>query len=199
MLTRNKFIFMTLVVAVCGLSASATLGWRQHEQPARRLSSAAWKEKYKSTDDLIKGVDTVVLAKALGVDPGRIAFSADGEDALPFEIVRFEVLNGLKGESAGSQVSVERAGGTDPSGYSVNVDIDGGEFEIGNTYLLFLKRQEDGPYYYQVNDQGRYQVAGKRLLAVDSDEEVSANFHGKLVSEVVEIVKAKTLENKKEK
>ncbi|MFN2453158.1 MAG: hypothetical protein ABR577_02955 [Pyrinomonadaceae bacterium] len=191
MLTRNKFLTLTLVVALCGLSASALLGWTRHNSE-RRFSSAAWKEKYKSADELVNRVDAIVLAKAVGAQPGRIAYSENGEDALPFEVVRFEVVNGLKGARAGEQVSVERAGGTDSSGQAVNVDIDGGDFEIGNTYLLFLKHQEDGPYYYQVNDQGRYQVAGRRLLAVDPGEEVSAIFHGKLVQEGLEIVKQKS-------
>lgn len=195
MLTRNKFLTLTLVVALCGLSASALLGW-SHHNPERRFSSAAWKEKYKSVDELVSRVDAIALARAVGVQPGRTAYSDNGEDALPFEVVQFEVVNGLKGVNDGEQVSVERAGGTDPSGHTVNVDIDGGEFEVGNTYLLFLKPQEDGQYYYQVNDQGRYQAAGRRLLAVDPREEVSAVFHGKLVQEGVDLVKQKAAEKK---
>ncbi|HET9866057.1 MAG TPA: hypothetical protein VFQ06_02100, partial [Nitrospira sp.] len=84
---------------------------------------------------------------------------------------------------------VERAGGVDPEGNPVHLNADGGDFELGNSYLLFLKRQEDGPYYYQVNDQGRYQVEGGRLKGVDKDDEVSAKFHDRTLEEGIRIVK----------
>lgn len=195
-MTRKQFWTYTVVVALCGLSLSAAAGWRSHaEQPGRLLTSAAWKEKYKSTDEMVRRVDAVVLAQAVGASPGRVAYSSDGEDALPFEVVEFSVVDGVKGFRPGDQVLVERAGGTDPEGNAVHLDIDGGEFEVGNTYLLFLKRQEDdGPYYYQVNDQGRFQVEGGRLRAVATDDEVTATLHGRPVREAVEAVKQKAKE-----
>lgn len=85
-----------------------------------------------------------MLGRAIDKQPGRIAYSANGEDALPFEVVAFQVLNGLKGKNGDGVVYVERAGGVDPEGNPVHLNADGGDFELGNTYLLFLKRQEDG-------------------------------------------------------
>lgn len=193
-MTRRTFWTYTVVVALCGLSAAAAVGWRSHaEQPERLLTSAAWKEKYKSAKEMVKSVDAVVLAQAVGTSPGRVAFSSDGQDSLPFEVVEFMVVDGVKGFRAGDQVLVERAGGTDAEGNAVYLDIDGGEFEVGNTYLLFLKRQEDGPYYYQVNDQGRFQVEGGRLRAV-TDDEVTAELRGRPASEAVKAVKEKAKE-----
>ena len=52
-------------------------------------------------------------------------------------------------------------------------------------YLLFLKKQEDGPYYYQVNHQGRYLVAGDRLWAADPEDSVAKAFEGAPVSRVI--------------
>jgi hypothetical protein len=184
-----------MIVALCGLSAAAVVSWNRHQAKIeRQLSSAAWKEKYKTTDELVKRVDAVVLAQAVSTTPGRVAYSANGADALPFEVVEFNVLDGIKGAKTGGQVLVERAGGTDPEGNTVHLDIDGGEFEIGNTYLLFLKRQEDGPYYYQINDQGRFQVEGGRLRAVATDDEVTAPLDGRTVREAVDAVKQKAKE-----
>lgn len=193
-MTKRTFWICTIVVALVGLSAAAATGWRGHAgRTERRLTSAAWKEKYKSAKEMVKGVDAVVLAQAVGASPGRVAFSSDGQDSLPFEVVEFRVVDGVKGFKEGDQVLVERAGGTDSEGNAVYLDIDGGGFEVGNTYLLFLKRQEEGPYYYQVNDQGRFQVEGGRLRAV-TDDEVTAELRGRPASEAVKAVKEKAKE-----
>lgn len=186
---RKTFWMYTVLVALCGLSISAIAGWGRHQQPSRELSSAAWKERYQTAEELVKRVDTIVLAEAVSTMPGRVAYSSNGEDALPFEVVEFRVIDGLKGAKEGQQVMVERAGGTDNEGRAVHVDIDGGEFEKGGTYLLFLKQQEEGPYYYQVNDQGRYEVSGGRLKAVDPDDPVTAVFQHRPVAEALELVK----------
>jgi hypothetical protein len=186
---RKTFWMYTVLVALCGLSISAVVGWNRHQQPSREISSAAWKERYQTPDELVKGVDTIVLAEAVSAMPGRVAYSSNGEDALPFEVVEFRVNDGLKGAKTGQAVLVERAGGTDSEGRAVHVDMDGGAFEKGGTYLLFLKQQEEGPYYYQVNDQGRYLVSGGRLKAVSQDDPVTAVFQDRPVAEALELVK----------
>ena len=130
-----------------------------------------------------------MLGQAIDRQPGRIAYSSNGEDALPFEVVSFRVVDKIKGKKSDGIVYVERAGGVDPEGNQVYLDADGGDFEVGNSYLLFLKQQEDGPYYYQVNDQGRYQVEGGRLKGVDTDDEVSVVLHGRALEEGLRMVK----------
>ena len=157
--------------------------------PSRGKSTAFWKEVYKNPEQLVRGVDLIVLGQAIDKQPGRIAYSANGDDALPFEVVAFRVLNSIKGKNGDGVIYVERAGGVDPEGNQVILSADGGDFELGNSYLLFLKRQEDGPYYYQVNDQGRYQVEGGRLKGVDKDDEVSSNFHDRSLEEGLRIIK----------
>ncbi len=195
-MTRKTFWICTIIVAFCGLSVSAAIGLRHTEisQPTANFSAAAWKEKYRTTDELIKRVDGIVLAQAVAAVPGRVAYSANGEDALPFEVVEFRVVDGIKNFKTGDQVFVERAGGTDSEGNRLLLNFDGGDFELGNTYLLFLKRQEDGPYYYQVNDQGRFQVEGGSLKAVTPDDEVTAPLHGRQVREAIATVKQKVKE-----
>jgi hypothetical protein len=188
MLSRKKFIACTLLVALCGLSVSAIIGWNLHDRQPRRLTAAAWKDKFRSTEELVKGVDVVVLAQAVAVNPGRVAYSANGEDALPFEVVEFTAINGLKGTSDGAPISVERVGGGD-NDQSIYFGDDGGPVEIGGTYLLFLKKQEDGPYYYQVNNQGRFRVEGGRLRAADPEDEVAASLHGRGLGEVMQAIR----------
>jgi hypothetical protein len=189
-MTRRTFWTYTLIVALCGLSVSAALGWRHHQQPAGTARTAAsWKQHFKDAKELVKASDAVVVARADSVAPGRVAYSSDGQDSLAFEVVNFTVLDGLKGERDGSSVSVERVSGSQ-EGTVAYFDFDGGNFEVGGTYLLFLKRQEDGgPYYYQVNDQGRFHEEGGQLRAVEPGDPVAAIFHGRTLKEGKALVK----------
>lgn len=67
-------------------------------------------------------------------------------------------MQGLKGMATGERFLLDRVGGVDAQSDSVQVDMNGGAFQSGDTYLLFLKRQEEGPYYFQVNDQVRFYI-----------------------------------------
>lgn len=188
-MTRKTFRSYTLIIALCALSVSAALGWRHHQQPAGETRTAAsWKEHFRGIGEMVKSSDAVVLARADSVAPGRVAYSSNGEDSLAFEVVNFTVTRGMKGERTGSTVSVERVSGTQ-NGAVAFFNFDGGNFEVGGTYLLFLKRQEDGgPFYYQINDQGRFHVEGGRLVAASPDDAVAAQFHGRPVAEGLSLV-----------
>jgi hypothetical protein len=188
-MTRKTFWSYTLIVALCGLSSAAVLGWRHHQQPAGGgRTAASWKEHFRGIGEMVKASDAVVLARADSVAPGRVAYSSDGEDSLAFEVVNFTVVRGMKGARTGETVSVERVSGTQ-GGDVAYFNFDGGSFEPGGTYLLFLKQQEDGgPYYYQINDQGRFHEEGGRLVAASPDDPVAAQFRGRPVSEGVELV-----------
>lgn len=67
-------------------------------------------------------------------------------------------MQGLKGMVTRERFLLDRVGGIDAQCDSVQVDMNGGAFQSGDTYLLFLKRQEEGPYYFQVNDQVRFYI-----------------------------------------
>jgi hypothetical protein len=189
MLSRKLFWIVTAAVVAVAMVAGLQLGGL-HDDPERLLTHAAWVEVFDSPGKLALGVDAVVVATAIDVAPGRIAFSENGEDSLPFEVWHFEVAKGISGAYEGEVVSVERTGGLDHQGHKVYIDADGGAFELGQQYLLFLRRQEDGPYYYQVNHQGRYRVAGERLQAAAPHDRVAATFHGRPLAEGLAAVKA---------
>lgn len=190
MITRKSFAMLTLGVAALGAGGSAYIAWQAHAAKAApaKLSHAAWKVRFDAPSELPRGVDVVALATAVDARPGRIAFSSNGEDSLPFEEVTFEIVRGLKGMRSGETVVVERAGGVDYEGHHVILDADGGPFEVGATYLLFLNRQEEGPYYYQVNDQGRYRLEGDRLAATSEDDPVAGFFHGRSLDEGTRLI-----------
>ncbi len=200
----KHFLLGTIIAAIVGVSVSAMISWQSHqtveqvrsEEACDRNkpnSAAVWKEVYSTPDQLIAGVDLIMLAEAVSVTPSRIAFSENSEDELPFELVAFRVSNPVKGAKSEELVYVERAGGFDAKGQPITIDIDGGNFEIGKSYLLFLKQQEEGPYFYQVNDQGRYDVVGDELKAVGNDENdaVKDFFKNKIVGEGLRMVKEK--------
>lgn len=200
----KNFLLGTILAAVVGLSASATISWQKHQtvEPAgseeacettKPNSAAVWKEVYSTPDQMVASVDVIMLAEAVNITPSRVAHSENGEDELPFELVAFRVSNPIKGANGDHLVYVERAGGFDSKGRPINIDFDGGSFEIGKSYLLFLKHQEQGPYFYQVNDQGRYDVVGDELKAVGNDETdtVKDFFNNKTVGEGLRIIKEK--------
>ena len=185
-MTRRTFWTYTLIIALCGLSSAAALGWRHHQQPKRDArTSAHWKEHFQGIGQMVAASDAVVLVRADSVAPGRVAYSSNGEDSLAFEVVNFTVLRGMKGERTGSTVSVERV--SSMQGDTVAYfNFDGGDFEVGGTYLLFLKKQEDGgPFYYQVNDQGRFHEEGGRLVAASPGDPVAGALHGRSTADAL--------------
>lgn len=175
------FWAVSLVLAVAGFTGGSLIS---HET-ATAAGQAVWKEVYASPAEMAARVDAIALARVTGTRQGRVVWSENGEDALPFQIVELEVLQGIKGTAKAERISLERVGGTAPDGRALDLSYDGGAFEPGATYLLFLKKQEDGPHFYQVNHQGRYLVAGDRLWAADPEDSVTKAFEGAPVSRVV--------------
>ena len=183
MISRKAFWSVTIAMVVLGVASGALVG-NNLFAPATP-AHAAWKDVFEAPSELAQGVDAIVMAQAVGVEPGRVARSANGEDVLPYQVYEFEVLRGAKGAFRGERVFVERAGGLTSKGEAIVIDVDGGDFELGKPYVLFLKQQEDGPYFYQVNHQGRYHVANGRLLSIAQDDAVASFFDGRPVSEAL--------------
>ncbi|HVG06561.1 MAG TPA: hypothetical protein VNM67_02580 [Thermoanaerobaculia bacterium] len=173
MISRKLFWSLTLVLAVFGFTAGSLVG----DVPEVRRSEAVWKEVFRTPSEMVRNVDSVVLARMIEARPGRVVRSAG--DALPFEVVKLEVLRGFKGAAAGDRVLLERA----------RLDFDGGAFEPGATYLLFLRQQEGGPYFYQVNHQGRFLVVDGRLWASAHEDAVAGFFEGRPVGQALRFVR----------
>lgn len=167
MISRKLFWSLTLVLAVFGFTAGSLVG----DVPEVRRSEAVWKEVFRTPSEMVRNVDSIVLGRVIEARAGRVAGSAGGE--LQFEVVELEVVRGFKGAAAGGRVLVERA----------RLDFDGGAFEPGATYLLFLRQQEDGPYFYQVNHQGRFLLVDGRLWASTPEDAVAGFFEGRPVGQ----------------
>jgi hypothetical protein len=180
---RHLHIVLVAALGVAAFSLSAIVGWYSH-QVERPRTAAAWKNKFDSLPAQVRGVDVIALAEAVSTMPSRVAHSEDGSDTLPFEVTDFRVVRALKGTSDGASLLVERAGGSDGA-ETVFIDADGGDFEGGRRYLLFLNRQEDGPCFYQINDEERFEIAAGRLRAVAADGPIAAVLHGRGVDEAL--------------
>jgi hypothetical protein len=181
MISRKTFWSVAVAVAVVGAASGVLMGNAFAPTPP---SHAAWKDVFEAAPQLSRGVDSIVVAKAVGVEPGRVAYSDNGKDALPYQVYEFEVVNGVKGAQKGERVFVERAGGP-----GIVIDVDGGPYELGATYMLFLNKQTDGPYHYQVNHQGRYLISDMTLYGVDPSDPVISFFEGRPLSEGIGLVR----------
>lgn len=186
MISRKTFWSVALAIAVVGAASGMLVANSLAPAPS---AHAAWKDVFEAPSQLSRSVDSIVVAKAVAVEPGRVAYSDGGKDFLPYQVFEFEVVNGVKGAEKGQRLFVERAGGVGPGGENIVLDVDGGPFELGASYMLFLNKQDDGPYYYQVNHQGRYLISEKTLYGVDPNDQVVSFFEGRPVSEGIGLIR----------
>lgn len=189
----TKRTFSLAAVAVIALAVASSLGSLQlfhqtHDVDARRFHTA-WKDTYAAPGPMVRDVDAIVLARHVGTSPGRVAFSDNPEDAVPFELNHFVVEQGMKGVKSGATITIERVGGT-VNGASVILDADGGPYAAGEQYVLFLKKQPESSFYYVVNDQARFGVDREQRLVPASDGAVADALRGATVRDLGAQVRA---------
>jgi hypothetical protein len=190
MISTKRFTLVSVTLAALGFSSAAWITWELRDPGVR--SSAAWAFEAGDLGELTLSADAVVLARATETVPSRVAFSDLGDDALPYEATSFLVEQSIRGPAAGETIWVERAGGLDPVELvDVVIDADGGAFDVGSTYLLFLKEQEPGGYYYQINGQSRFVLHRDRLLsfAGSEDDPVIESLHGQRLTNALEMLR----------
>ena len=174
MITRRTFFMVSAVVATFALSASAFVGWTQHN-PDRRMVKAHWEFNPTSLAQMAAHSDAIVVARAESSSAGRTACDDSGYDCLQFENVAFSTLRPLKGDVGGT-FELERVAAS--SDEAIFFDGDGGEYEAGRTYLLFLDRGEPGNFILS-SDQGRFDVTNGRLHAVAREGGAASVLHGR--------------------
>ena len=181
MITNKTFWTVAIALAFAGIAGYSAVALR-FSTPGTVRCDDAWAFVADSAPSLVWNSEAIVFAETVAVHPGRVASSDGGEDLLPFQIVEFKVSNTLKGSFPDGRLFVERAGGFEPVNRVFHtIDIDGGEFVLGHSYLLFLNEQPgDTGLFYQVNDQGRYELIDGRLQAIDPDgDRVQQLFQGR--------------------
>lgn len=189
MISTKKVIIVSAFLAMVGFSASSLVVCAGIKDNTRFKSQAAWVFKARDLQGLVKEADIIMVADAGMTFASRMAYSDNGLEELPYQIVELTVVNPLKGIQFGPPVLVERAGGIYSDGTTVNIDADGGDFMTGEQCLLFLKRQENGGgFYYILNDQARYSIRNNYLFGLDPDEAVTSQLHGKTLSDATTII-----------
>ena len=183
----KKRTFFLAATAVIALAVASSLGSLQlfhqtHDADAKRFHTA-WKDTYAAPGAMVRGVDAIVMARFVGTSPGRVAFSDNPEDAIPFELNHFVVEQGMKGVRSGAAITIERVGGV-ANGESIVLDADGGAYAAGEQYVLFLKKQPESNFYYVVNDQARFSVDREQRLVPVSDGDVATALGGSSVREL---------------
>jgi hypothetical protein len=153
----NKLCSIVLfAAALTGFGATRALVEAGKETTAS--ASALWVFQTAELREMAAFADAIVVADARATFPGRQAYSDTGEAHLPFQVIQFHVKDAIKGAAPGEQLYVERAGGTDLEGDTVEFDFDGGAYAQGASYVLFLKRKPEDELYYVINDEARYDV-----------------------------------------
>lgn len=180
---RKLAIFGLALVA--GVVTALVVGYFASEQPKTLHARVQWERVYRTPVGLIADADLIVEAKHVAAEPGRAA--GEGEDATPFTNNTFAVESVLKGEFHDTDLVVEQTGGMMPDGVLMDVN-DGGPFEPGESYLLFLKEQGNGMYFV-INHQARYQINADVLQGVDPTDDVVAELHGQRLRTIREPIR----------
>lgn len=118
-----------------------------------------------SLEEMIKVADIVAVGTALRVSPGRVVPIDDSDTvnlSLAFQLVDLVVDEIVKGDAL-TVITLERLDDAQ-NGRPVTSHHDGGPFAAGSRHLLFLKKQDDTPYYYLVNDEARFAVTSDGRL-----------------------------------
>jgi hypothetical protein len=165
---------------VAGIGLAVTIGHVAVRKPLPLQARAHWKDLYRTPAGLVAGADLIVIAEHVSAEPGRVV--GEGEDATPFTNNTFRVQELLKGEHNGTSLVVEQTGGLLPTGVVLSIN-DGGPYEQGRSYLLFLKDRGDGVYYV-INHQARYLIEEGLLQGVDPADPVVASINGQALAQV---------------
>ena len=177
---------LKLAVALLTLVGASALGfWGTHQlihnaSPA----NAHWAVRFAELEAMAFGVDLVAVGTVIGVAPGRVALSDGGEDGIAYTNVTFALHTVLKGSRQDRTIVLEQTGGVLPDGSILSID-DGGPYERGERYLLFLNKQPDSSYYYLVHPQGRFLIKAGRLLAVAPRDRVASRLHKRTEAEAI--------------
>lgn len=184
-MNKKRFAIAAVVVVAAAVVTGMLLAPLTHDHDSFHM---AWKDTFETPRAMIRNVDAIVVARMIGTSPGRVAFSTSPEDAVPFELNHFQVERSfVDGISSGAALTVERIGGA-VDDERIVLDADGGAYIPGESYVLFLNRQEESDFFYLVNDEGRYGVTPDERLVTDRDGAVAMALNGETLGGLASLV-----------
>ncbi|MCI0397409.1 MAG: hypothetical protein L0332_29450 [Chloroflexi bacterium] len=136
-------------------------------------------ENFASLEEMVASADAIVLATVREAGPGRTV--GEGDAALSFTDYTLEVSQVLKGPADLQTLKIEAVGGITSAGPG---------YQIGATYLLFLRERTDLPegYYREVSPQGLFQVGDDGLLVASVEDPVTQALAGKTLDEAITVL-----------
>jgi hypothetical protein len=175
----TRIIIGALSASLLGLSLLAFA-------PSQVSNEAQWHATWiyhpKTLGEAKAKASEVILARVSAVQAGPdivvpVQGEPSGEDRIPTQRIRVEVLKSLKGTRA-STLTIFHTG-TDTR----FIEGDPG-YQVGETYLFFVEPKADEPgTHLLIAPEGRYRVANDRLEALTHDG-IAAQMHGKALAEV---------------
>jgi hypothetical protein len=169
----KRIVILSLALAMGVVAALAAGSFLIAKQQTTRTLQAQWKDVYRTPGGLVAGADLIAIANHISAEPGRVV--GEGEDATPFTNNTFAVESILKGVHEDVTLMLEQTGGVMAEGQVFNIN-DGGPYEPGGRYLLFLKSRGDGTYYL-ISHQARYRIESDVLEGVDPTDRVVSQLH----------------------
>jgi len=184
---KSTFSLAAAAIVLLALASEQAVTRTFDASPAPPRHLAVWAYHPEDPAQMARDVDAVAVATMVDVRPGRVVYASNDLGNVSFELDEFVVEQSVKGPGAGEALTVERTGGQPGE---LIPDYDGGGYDKGRRYLLFLRKQSSTPLYYLVHPQGRYVVGDDGLVTTTAEGPVAALLSGQPLKDVIALLQA---------
>ncbi len=134
--------------------------------PSNTINEASWGQSYNNLNEMYNDsfVDTVLIGKItriLTVITEPPPKAASGSLHLAFTDFEFCIERTLKGKEAGN-ITIHQTGASGE--FEIRDDP---LFQVGEQYLLFLHKYEEGRYFVTGGPQGRFKILGDKVYSMN--------------------------------
>jgi len=184
---KSTFLLSAAAAVVVALASERAVTRTLDGPPAAARQHALWAYHPQDPAQMARDVDAVVVATLAGVRPGRTASASSGAGSLSFELDEFMVEESIKGSAGGETLFLERVAALPGELFP---EHDGGAYDKGRRYLLFLRKQSTTTLFYLVHPEGRYTVGDDGLVTPAAEGAVAQRLSGQPLKDVVALLQA---------
>ena len=156
-----------MAFALFVLGGAIFLAYRSQSEtePETVFISASSVVNYTSLDALMRASDLIVVGKVTNANSEIETHPADPRAQLVTTYFTIEIESHLYGDQSAETLGIRQMGG---SARDVRQELEGDPlFEVGDTYLLFMRRDPESPRFVVLGGaDGRFVVNGDRALAL---------------------------------
>lgn len=148
-MNRKKISLLLSVIAVFLICLVVIITYTNKRTKQEEVSfiSTSWAYNYADIDEITRDSDLIALIHVNDL------LSEENEVSLPFSIFEVEVMEAVYGCDTGDKISIYMTGGhTGKKRIEINDDP---ILEMGQEFLVFTKKNEDGTYRILSGPQGR--------------------------------------------